>query len=57
MTTPAYRVVSRNSGGTFTVCYTGTRASCWRWILNRSRGTLPPFYAVTTRSTDFHKCF
>lgn len=52
-----HHVVSRNFGGTYTVCATGTRAYCRRWILNRGRGTYPPFYAVTTRTKDFHKCF
>lgn len=58
MTKPKeHRVVSRNFCGTFTVCYTGIRAACFRWIINRSRGHIPPFYAVTTRSADFEKCF
>lgn len=50
------RVVSRNITGTYTVCFTGTRAQCRRWILGR-HGHYPPFYAITARTTDFHKCF
>lgn len=52
-----FRVVSRNHGGSFTVWYTGTRAECRRWILNRAGGYLPPYYALTTRTANFHKCF
>lgn len=51
-----YRVVSRDITGTFTICKTGTRAECRRWILGR-HGHYPPFYAITTRTRDFHKCF
>jgi len=57
MSNHLFRVVSRNFGGTYTVWYEGTRSQCRRWILNRNRSTFPPFYAITTRSTDFHKCF
>ena len=52
-----HRVVSRNHGGTFTVWFTGTRADCRRWILGRARGHIPPYYAITTRTSGFDKCF
>lgn len=51
-----HRVVSRNFGGNYTVWKTGTRAECRRWILGR-HGHIPPYYAITTREKDFHKCF
>lgn len=56
MTPKLYRVVSRNHGGSYTVWKTGTRAKCRSWILCRHRH-FPPFYAITTRTRDFHKCF
>lgn len=57
MPSKPHRVVSRNRGGTFTVWHTGTRAACRRWILYRAGGCYPPYYAVTTRTSNFHKCF
>jgi len=51
-----YHVVSRNIGGTYTLCFSGTRAACRRWIIGRQRH-IPAFYAITQRTTDFLKCF
>jgi hypothetical protein len=51
-----FRVVSRDHNGCYTVCFDGTRAQCRRWIIGR-HGCIPPFYAITVRSSDFHRCF
>lgn len=51
-----YHVVSRNFGGTTSLCFSGTRAECRHWIIGRHRH-IPPFYAITQRTKDFHKCF
>ncbi len=54
--TTFFHVVSRNFGGTYSLCFSGTRAACRRWIMGRHRH-IPPFYAVTRRTKDYHKCF
>lgn len=51
-----YYVVYRNIGGTYTLCFSGNRAACRRWIIGRHRH-IPPFYSITKRTRDFYKCF
>lgn len=56
MTPHPFYVVTRNCGGTYTVCFSGTRAACRRWILGRYRHH-PPFAVITPRTAQFERCF
>lgn len=56
MTPTLYHVVSRNHGGTYTIWKTGTRTQCRNWILGNDPD-IPPVYAITARTSDFHKCY
>ena len=54
-----YRVVTKDFGGKdigYSVLYEGTRTECRRYILGRW-GHIPPFAVVTTRTSNFEKCF
>lgn len=51
-----YRVVTRNGNESYSVMREGTRAECRHMILGRW-GHCPPFAVITTRTSDFHRCF
>lgn len=52
----SHRLVTRNGNGTFTIMFEGTKRACEKFALGRW-GHYPPFMAITTRKSNFDRCF
>jgi hypothetical protein len=50
------RVVTRDSNGSYTVLFSGTRSECRAFMLGRW-GHFPPFAAITSRTSNYHRVF